>query len=278
MINKVNKGYQFRIYPNKSQQRQLERLFGCARFVYNYFLAKSEEDYKQGKKLSSTYDNQKILTLMKQDPEFAFLKEGDSQSLNQALANLGIAYDRFFKKLAKHPKFKKKCYNQTYTTFVTSKNSKNLTIKGNKVKVPKVGWIKLVQHRAVSGRITSATLQKTASGKYFISLHCQDSEVIEFEKTGSEIGFDLGIENLLIDQNGNKIKNPRHIKKTLDKIKLEEKRLQSKTYGSHNYKKQRIKLAKLHEKVANQRKDFLQKLSYDIVKKPRLYRCRGLRC
>jgi len=265
MVNQVEKGYKFRIYPNKNQQKQLEIMFGCARFVYNYFLAKSEEDYKRGNKLSSTYDNQKLLTSMKKNPEFSFLKLSDSQSLNQALANLGTAYDRFFKKIADRPRFKKKGYDQSYTTFVTT-SLKTFAIESNRIFIPKVGWIKLVQHREISGRITSGTLRKTSSGKYFISLHCKDSEVVEFEETGSEIGFDLGIDSFLIDQNGNKIKNPRHIKKTLDKIKLEERRLQTKTKGSHNYKKQRIKLAKLHEKVANQRKDFLQKLSHDVVK------------
>ena len=265
MVNQVEKGYKFRIYPNKTQQKQLDRLFGCTRFVYNYFLAKAENDYKQGKKFSSTYDNQKILTLMKKTPEFAFLKQGDSQALNQAIANLGLAYDRFFKKLADHPKFKKKGYEQSYTTFVTA-SAKTFKIENNHIFIPKVGQVKIIQHRTVSGRITSGTVRKTASGKYFISLHCKNSEVVELDKTDSEIGFDLGIESLLIDQNGNKVKNPRHIRKMIDKIKLEEQRLQTKQQGSSNYKKQRIKLAKLHEKLANQRKDFLQKLSCSIVK------------
>lgn len=266
MINQVEKGYKFRIYPNKHQQKHLKIMFGCSRFVYNYFLAKAEYNYKQGNKFSSTYDNQKLLTLMKKDPKFAFLKQGDSQSLNQAIANLGIAYDRFFKKLSDRPKFKKKNYDQSYTTFVTNKAGREFTIKDNRVYIPKIGWVKLIQHREISGRITSGTISKTSSGKYYISLHCKDSEVIEFEKTNFEIGFDLGIDSLLIDQNGNKLKNPCHIKRTLDKIRKEQKILQSKTRGSHNYAKQHVKLAKLYEKVANQRKDFLHKLSHSIVK------------
>ena len=181
MVNQVEKGYKFRIYPNKNQQKQLEIMFGCTRFVYNYFLAKSEEDYKQGKKFSSTYDNQKLLTSMKKDPEFSFLKLSDSQSLNQTLANLGTAYDRFFKKMADRPRFKKKGYDQSYTTFVTA-SLKTFAIESNRIFIPKVGWIKLVQHRSISGRITSGTVRKTASGKYFISLHCKDSEVLNLKK------------------------------------------------------------------------------------------------
>lgn len=265
MINKVDKGYKFRIYPNKTQQKQIEKIFGCTRFVYNFFLAKSEEDYKQGNKFSSTYDNQKILTSMKKDPKFEFLKQSDSQALNQAIANLGLAYSKFFKKLADRPKFKKKSHDQSYTTFVTA-NPSTLSIEGKRIFIPKVGCVRVKQHRSVSGKVTSGTVSRTASGKYFISLHCQNSEVAFFEETNSEIGFDLGIDSLLIDQNGNKIKNPKHIRKTLGKIKVEQKKLQDKTKGSHNWQKQRIKIAKLHEKVANQRKDFLHKLSYNLVK------------
>lgn len=265
MINQVDKCYKFRMYPNKIQQKWIEQIFGCTRFVYNYFLAKSEQDYKQGKKFSSTYDNQKELTAMKKYPEFEFLKQSDSQALNQALANLGLAYSRFFKKLSDRPKFKKKNHDQSYTTFVTA-NPTTLSIKSKRIYIPKIGWVKLKQHQDINGRVTSGTISKTASGKYFISLHYQRSEISCLEKTNSEIGFDLGIESLLIDQNGNKIKNPRHIKKTLDKIKLEQQRIQTKKKGSNNYNKQRIKLAKLYEKVANQRKDFLHKLSHSIVK------------
>lgn len=265
MINQVDKGYKFRIYPNKTQQKQFDKIFGCTRFVYNYFLAKSEEDYKQGKEFSSTYDNQKMLTLMKKESEFEFLKQSDSQALNQAIANLGLAYSRFFKKLGDRPRFKKKSYDQSYTTFVTT-NPSTLSIEGKRIYIPKVGQVRIKQHRSITGRVTSGTISRTASGKYFVSLHCQNSDVSYFDKTNSEIGFDLGIDSLLIDQNGNKINNPKHIRKTLDKIKLEQKKLQTKQKGSHNWQKQRIKIAKLHEKVANQRKDFLHKLSYNIVK------------
>lgn len=266
MIHSVDRCYKFRIYPNKAQQFQLAKIFGCCRFVYNHFLAESRAAYERGEKYSSAYDNQKKLTAMKKQSEFSFLKEGDSQALNQAIANLGDAYSRFFGKLADRPKFKKKSHAQSYTTFVTYEGSKTFTIQGNKIKIPKVGLVKIVQHRDISGRVTSGTISKTASGKYFISLHCQKSEIEQFDKTQSEIGLDLGIETFLVDQNNNKIANPRHISKSLAKLKLEQQKLETKTRGSNNYHKQRIKIAKIHEKVANQRKDFLHKLSHSIVK------------
>lgn len=265
MSKLVQKCYKFRIYPNQDQQQKFSRIFGCCRFVYNKFLAESEEAYIKGEKFKSTYDNQKALTLLKKDPEFAFLKSADSQALNQALANLGAAYDRFFKKLSYRPRFKKKTNSQSYTTFVTN-NPKTLKIKSNRIYIPKAGWVKIKQHRDIDGRITSGTISKTCSGKYFISLHAADCFTSEMPKTGKEIGFDLGISSLLVDQKGNSIENPQHINKTLRRIKKAQRKLSKKTRGSSNYQKQRIKVARLHEQVANQRKDFLHKLSHNIVK------------
>lgn len=261
----VQKCYKFRIYPNQDQQQKFSQIFGCCRFVYNKFLADSEEAYREGKKFKSTYDNQKALTLLKKDPDFAFLKSADSQALNQALANLGTAYDRFFKKLSYRPRFKKKTNSQSYTTFVTN-NPKTLKIESNRIYIPKAGWVKIKQHRDIEGRITSGTISKTCSGKYFISLHAADCLISEMPKTGKEIGFDLGISSLLVDQNGDSIENPQHINKTLRQIKKAQRKLSKKTRGSNNYQKQRIKVARLHEQVANQRKDFLHKISHNIVK------------
>lgn len=266
MTRLVDRGFKFRIYPNKAQQQQLVKIFGSCRFVYNHFLAEARAAYERGEKFSSTYTNQKKLTAMKKLPKFEFLKEGDSQALNQAIANLGSAYSRFFQKIADRPKFKKKSHAQSYTTFVTGEVSKTFVIQENKIFIPKLGLVKIVQHRPVSGRVTSGTISKTASGKYFISLHCQESEIEEFDKTQTMLGFDLGIDSFLTDQDSNKVGNPRHVVRSLNKLKVEQQKLQVKKKGSANYHKQRIKIAKLHEKVANQRKDFLHKLSHNIVK------------
>lgn len=262
----VDKGFKFRIYPNNDQKIKFSQIFGCCRFVYNHYLAQSQEDYKQGRKFKSTYDNQKDLTLLKKDSNLDFLKEADSQALNQAIVDLGVAYDRFFKKISDRPKFKKKSNNQSYTTFVTSKNSSQLLIQEDKINIPKVGWVKIKQHRPVEGRITSGTISKTCSGKYFISLHCTDCPVESFDKTNSEVGLDLGLQSLITFNDGSKVSNPHHIKKSLSKLEKEQQKLSNKTVGSNNWQKQRIKVACLHEKVVNQRKDFTHKLTHDLVK------------
>jgi len=259
----VNKGYKFRIYPNKTQCESIARIFGCYRFVYNRFLSKAISDYETTGKSNSAYDNQKELTLLKKDPDFAWLKESDSQALNQSIFDLKCAYDRFFKKLGGYPKFKKKTNNQSYTTCVTGGQ---LQIVNNKIYIPKVGWVKIKQHRPITGRVTAGTVSKTASGKYFIALHCKECPVEELDKVHSDIGIDLGLSSLITTNAGVKVNNPKHIKKYLSKIEREQKKLSKKNKGSNNYIKQRIKLAKLHEKVSNQRKDFTHRLTHQLVK------------
>lgn len=259
----VNKGYKFRIYPNKQQKESIAKIFGCYRFVYNRFLSKAKTDYETTGKSNSAYDNQKELTVLKKDPEFAWLKESDSQALNQSIFDLKSAYDRFFKKLGGYPKFKKKTNSQSYTTCVTGCQ---LQIVNNKIYIPKVGWVKIKQHRLVTGRVTAGTVSRTASGKYFIALHCKDCPVEELNEIHSDIGIDLGLNSLITTNEGLKIPNPRHMKKYLNKIEHEQKKLSRKSKGSNNYNKQRVKLAKLHEKVANQRKDFTHKLTHQLVK------------
>lgn len=263
MTHLVNKGYKFRIYPNKAQCESIAKIFGCYRFVYNRFLSKAKTDYEAIGKSNSAYDNQKELTALKKDPNFAWLKESDSQALNQSIMDLKYAYDRFFKKLGGYPNFKKKTNKQSYTTCVTGNQ---LQILDNKIYIPKVGWVRIKQHRPITGRVTAGTVSKTASGSYFIALRCKECPVEELDETYSDIGVDLGLDSLITTDKGIKIDNPKHVKKYLDKIEREQKKLSKKTKGSNNYEKQRSKISKLHEKVANQRKDFTHKLSYQLVK------------
>lgn len=260
----VDKGFKFRLYPTAEQQQVMLQIFGSCRFVYNHFLAQAQEDYKNGLKLKSTYDFQKDLTLLKKQPEFAWLSQSDSQALNGAIANLGVAYARFFRGLGRYPQFKRKSNQQSYTTYCT--NSKCLSIEDNRIYIPKVGWVKIKQHRKLDGRTTSGTVTRTCSGKYFISLHCRDCSVEEMPKTGSEIGLDLGIQSLITTSSGTRIQSPLHLRRAIDKLKIEQQRLSAKRVGSNNWQKQRIKVARAHERVANQRKQFLHQLSHDIIK------------
>lgn len=216
------KAYKFRIYPTKEQKLQLAKTFGCCRFVFNYFLAKSIHDYEETGKSNSVYDNQKELTQLKKQEEFAFLKEVDSQALNYSIANLGIAYSAFFDKRSGYPKFKKKSHSQSYSTQNTGGK---LTIKGNRILVPRVGWVKVKKHREIEGQICYATISKTASNRYYICLCCKNCPQIAYSLTNKEIGIDLGIHDFAVFDNGHRISNPKNLISELQSLKRLQRKL-----------------------------------------------------
>lgn len=263
-MNLLIKTFKFRIYPNKSQQEILAKNFGCCRFVYNYFLNKAIQNYKENKKFNSIYDNQKELTKLKKLEQYSFLKEADSQALNSSLTNLGYSYSRFFKKFSGYPKFKKKSYSQSYTTYNICNSI--CFIKENQIQMPKIGLVKIKKHRQIEGRIVSGTISKTTTGKYYVSLMCKDCQQFILPIINSPIGIDLGIKSFLTDQNGNKVDNNKYLEKSLKSLKFQQRKLSRKQKGSKNYQKQRIKLSRKHEKISNQRKDFLNKVSANIIK------------
>lgn len=266
------KAYSFRIYPTKEQSVLINKTFGCSRLVYNKALAKWNADYEKGTKTSKKTMNN---DLTKEKKEMDFLKEVDSIALQSAVFDLHNSFQMFFKKVNHYPRFKKKHdSNQSYTT--KSVNN-NIAIKGNKVKLPKLGLVRVALSREVKGRIISATIRRNPSGKFFISLLTEE-DIQPMEKTNKSIGIDLGLTHFAIttDKNMQKIDNPNFIKKAEEKLKKEQKILsrryeQAKRDGkalseAENYQKQKLKVAKLHEKVRNQRVDFLHKLSTKIVK------------
>ena len=267
------KAYKFRIYPNADQEVLITKTMGCVRFVYNYFLALWNEEYsKNGKGL--TYNScSAMLPQMKKNEATSWLKEVDSIALQSSIKNLSDSFSRFFKKQTNRPRFKsKKNPVQSYTT----KNvNNNITITDRFVILPKLGLIKFAKSRELNGRILNATIRKNPSGKFFISILCEE-EVPELPETGLEIGIDLGITDFAILSNGQKIDNNRFtskMEKTLqrEQRKLSRRALNAKKAGKElfeakNYQKQKKKVARLHEKVINQRTDFLNKLSTEIVK------------
>lgn len=265
----VIKAFKYRIYPTKEQQKLIDKTFGCCRFVYNYFLNKSIKTYEESKTSFSCYELQKQLTQLKKDSEYSWLKEVDSQSLNSSIADLDKAYKNFFRGLKSgqnvgFPKFKRKSASrQSYKAFNTGPNS--LYLDDKHVHLPKVGYVKLKYHRPHEGRITSGTISKTPSGKYYISLTCIDCEQEYLEPTGSVVGIDLGLKDFAITSEGEKFENPKWLQKSEKKLKKLQRRLSRKAKGSQNRIKARIRLAKQHEKVANQRKDYLHKISKYLV-------------
>lgn len=271
------KSYKFRLYPNSEQKTLLEKTFGCCRFVYNHYLAKSIEDYENTRKSNSCNQNCKDLTHLKKD--YKWLSEVSSTALQQSIRHLDAAYQNFFRRAKQgktpgFPKFKRKSSNQSFT--VPKDAPSTLAIKENKIQIPKLKFVKFKQDREIQGRIVSATVSKTSSGKYYISLCCVDVPVEEFEKTGSVVGLDLGIKDFAITSDGGKIENPKFLRKSEKRIKQLQRQLSRKQKGSNNRAKAKTKLARKHEKVANQRKDSLHKITTNLVKNHDLIVCEDL--
>lgn len=267
----VNKAYKFRIYPNEEQELLIAKTIGCSRFVFNHFLGMWNDTYKEtGKGL--TY-NACSAQLPQLKIELEWLKEVDSIAIQTALKNLADAYKRFFKKQNDKPRFKSKKNNvQSYTTKHTNGN---IAIVDNKIKLPKLGFIKFAKSREIDGRIMNATVRRNSSGKYFVSI-LTEVEIQPLEKADSAIGIDLGITDFAILSDGHKIDNNKFTSKMEKKLKREQRKLSkraliAKNKGIHlldakNYQKQKRKVARLHERVINQRDDFLNKLSTEIIK------------
>lgn len=271
------KSYKFRLYLNSEQKTLLEKTFGCCRFVYNHYLAKSIEDHENTRKSNSCNQNCKDLTHLKKD--YKWLSEVSSTALQQSIRHLDAAYQNFFRRVKQvktpgFPKFKRKSSNQSFT--VPKDAPSTLAIKENKIQIPKLKFVKFKQDREIQGRIVSATVSRTSSGKYYISLCCVDVPVEEFEKTGSVVGLDLGIKDFAITSDGGKIENPRFLRKSEKRIKQLQRQLSRKQKGSNNRAKAKTKLARKHEKVANQRKDFLHKITTNLVKNHDLIVCEDL--
>lgn len=196
--------------------------------------------------------------------ELKWLKEVDSTALQSSLKDLDMAYQKFFKEHSGFPKFKsKKTHKFSYKSKCVNGN---IQYCEKYIKLPKLGKVKTKNKLIPQGRILSATVSQEPSGKYYVSLCCTDVEIPQYEKTGSVVGLDLGIKEFCITSNGGMIENPKYLKKSLDKLAKLQRELSRKTKGSSNRNKARIKVAKLHEHIANQRKDFLQKLSTEIIK------------
>lgn len=258
----VEKAYKYRIYPNKKQKEILAKTFGCCRFVYNYYLDKRIKMYEQNKE---TFTYVKCANDMKElKSELEWLKEVDSTALQSSLKDLDSAYQKFFNEHTGYPKFKsKKTHRFSYKSKCVNGN---IQYCDKHIKLPKLGMVKTKNKLIPQGRILNATVSQEPSGKYYVSLCCTDVDIEPFKNTDNAVGIDLGIKEFCINSNGEMVENPKHLKKSLNKLAKLQKELSRKTKGSSNRNKARIKVAKLQEYIANQRKDFLQKLSTGIIK------------
>ena len=258
----MEKGFKYRIYPNKKQQELIHKTFGCARFVYNYFLDLKIETYKKDKKSLSYNDTSKMLTQLKKENEW--LKEPDKDSLQKSLKDLDNAYQKFFKEHSGFPKFKSKKNN--YKSYRTSCTNRNIRYENKHIRLPKIGLVKTKDKQIPQGRILNATISQEPNGHYYCSLCCTDAEMLQYQKTNKNIGIDLGIVDFAIFSDGTKIKNCAFYEKSENKLAKLQKELSRKTKGGSNWNKARIKVANLQKHISNQRKDFLQKLTTEIIK------------
>src|SRR5574344_372382 len=257
----MQKGVKFRIYPNKEQKDLINQTLGCCRLIYNKGLAMRNETYNNGGKTGYSQTST-MLTMMKRCDDFAFLKVVDSIALQQSLRDLDRGFVNYFQKRAAHPVFRSKHdHHQSYRTI---NQGGNIRIVGKYIRLPKLGYVKVRQSMEI-GHINSVTMECTPTGKYFAVLN------VEFEPTprpngGKKIGIDVGIKEFYSDSNGNMVPNPRHLEKSMRKLVREQRRLSRKEKESKNRNRQRIKVALVHEKIANQRNDFLQKESTMLIR------------
>ena len=256
----MNKSFKVRIYPNQEQQILINKTFGYVRYVYNFMLNLKQKLYKNFNISLSCNDTSKILTELKKYK--VWLQEPDKCSLQQCLKDLDTAYTKFFNGTG-FPKFKSKRGKNSYRTVGYLK----LDQENKKIRIPKVGWIKFRDKTNFSGltKINNITISKTASGKYFASISAE-VDIKALAKAKKSCGVDLGLKDFCILNDGTKFTNPKFLVNSQKRLRLLQKSLDRKVYGSKNYEKARIKLAKFHEYIANCRKNYLHKISLFLVK------------
>lgn len=261
-MRKINRTYKFRLYPNMEQAELLARHFGCARFVYNHFLNQRKEQYRLTGKSDNYYAQAKSLTELKKQEATAWLKEVNAQSLQFALRSLDAAYTNFFQKRAKFPSFKSKHTKNSFTV------PQHVSIAGGRLFFHKFkDGIKCRVHHEITGKVGKATISKTPSGKYFVSVFTEEEYVTPVKKSGKAVGVDMGLKDLLITSDGEIFKNNRNTKRYERKLAKAQQHLSRKKKGSRGFENQKLKVARIHEKIANSRADYLHKCSISLVRR-----------
>ena len=262
----ANKAYKFRIYPNAEQKVLFAKTFGCVRMVYNHWLDRKIKQYEESKTAVTYTVCAKEMAELKKTDEYSFLQEVDSVSLQQSLRHLDAAFQNFFKQpKTGFPRFKSKKRNKnSYTTVCINSN---IAVSNGCIKLPKVGYVKMKQHRHIPEDyiLKSVTISQTPSGKYYASILFEYENQVQETEPHSFLGLDFSMHELYEDSNGNEPAYPRYYRQAEKKLKREQRKLSLMQKGSKNRDKQRKIVAKLHENVSNQRKDFLHKQSRQIA-------------
>ena len=248
--------YKYRIYPSTEQKEFFAKCFGCVRFFYNKSLSDMNEIYKTTGKF-------KNITPASYKEDYSFLKEVDSLALSNAQLNRNTAFKAFFSHKTGFPKYKSKRNDQSYTTNMVHGNIK-FSSNNRYISIPKCPRIRIKKHRDFIGTIKSITVSRTVDNKYYISL-LVETEIEPLKESSHMIGLDLGLKDLIVDSNGKKYKNHKYLTKSQNKLAKEQRKLSKMVKDSHNRNKQRIKVARLHKHIQNQRNDYLHKLSKSII-------------
>jgi putative transposase len=262
----IHQAFKFRLYPNAEQRHALACQFGCSRFVYNHFLAERMDFYAahQGEKKQGLNYNDTAgrLTTLKRQPEYLWLNDVNSQSLQQSLKDLDMAFGNFFEGRTQFPKFKSRRDKQTFRV----PQHFTLDTRLGQLTLPKLEPIKIVVHRPVVGTLKSATISRSPSGRYFASILCE-IEVADPapKRQEKERGVDLGLKSFAITSEGEKIDSPQFLRQAEEKLMHLQRELSRKQKGSKNREKARLKVARQHEKIANQRQNFLHQHSYRLI-------------
>lgn len=258
--------YKFRIYPTPSQENLIQRTFGCCRFVWNHYLALRKESYERNGKTMNYNVCAGDMTKLKKSLEW--LKEVDATALQSALRDLDTAYRNFFRRVKQgqkpgYPRFKSKRNHRK--SYKSKRVGTNIRVLDAAVQLPKLGLVRCRVSKHVKGRILSATVSQNPSGKYFVSLCCTDVEIEPLPSTGAVAGIDMGLKAFAITSDGEEYPNHKHLAKSQKKLARLQRQLSRKSKGSNRREKARVKVARLHEHIANQRTDMLHKLSTSLV-------------
>lgn len=254
------KAYKYRLYPNKEQEEMFAKHFGCVRWVYNYGLQRKIEEYQKDKsKLSWFKINAEIVKLKKKD-DYSWLRDVSAQSLQSASRNLDNAFTAFFRKNSRFPNFKNKHSKKSFQCY------QGISVSEKSISFPKIKEIRAVVHRSFNGKIKTSTISQISSGKYYVSILVDDGKEFPNKKVVKKaIGVDVGLKTFATLSTGEKIDNPKYLGKSIKRLSVLQRRLSKKQKGSNNRLKAKQKVVLLYEKITNQRKDFLHKLSSRLV-------------
>ena len=253
------KSFRYKLYPTKEQEVLLNQHFGHSRWVYNHFLNERKKQYQADKKSDNYYKQAATLTKLKKEEETRWLKEVNSQTLQFALRSLDTAFLNFFRGNAQFPKFKSRKNKNTFTIPQFG------VIEEGKINIPKLkDGIKVKLHREVKGKIGKMNITKTPTGKYYVSIFTEQV-IEELPKTNKQVGIDLGLKDFVITSDNKRFKNNRYTKKYAKQLKKAQQHLSRKQKGSNGFEKQKLKVAKIHEKIASCRLDTLHKVSRQLV-------------